>query len=698
MLKIEQRYEFRNRMRETNKKGGYIRTTVKADNEFALYNGAILNIPDDEVVYTAAKDFADFMYKTMETPVLISSSDAQNCAINVIIDPSYKSYKAYKTETTPSGIQITAHDARGAAQSLFRLEDIMSARHAPFIPCSIEERAPMYSPRMVHSGYGLDSFPDEHLLQIAKAGMDAIIVFAKGANETPRGYLDFNELVYRAALHGLDVYAYSYMRVFVHPDAPDAISAYESTYGKLFRSCPGIKGVVLVGESVGFPTKDPNAAPLPFHKNTLNGIPTGKPSADMWPCLDYCDWLNMLKDVIYKVKPDADIVFWTYNWGGAPKEHRLALLRTLPTDISLLVTYETFHKYPIGDAVGQCADYTISFEGPGEYFTSEAEVAKERGIRLYAMANTGGSTWDFGTIPYIPVPYQWIRRYNTMKECHDKYGLCGVMESHHFGFWPSFVSETAKEAFEFGGDAPEAALKNAIKRHYGDENADKVDKALSLWSEAIRHHIPSNEDQYGGFRIGPAYPFNLIKTIKITPSWPSDGVFAMPKYPLDNVGKSSLSAHRLGAELESLKKMLELAEAGQRILETVIDPNEELEYLINFGRYLVCFIRSGVGAKKFHRYAQHIPVESDPCKVLDLIDKVEEILKAEYANCTEAIEYVKLDSRLGWEPRMEYCGAPEQIEWKLKHLEYVINTELNTYRKCARFSIDDENIATDTFI
>ena len=30
------------------------------------------------------------------------------------------------------------------------------------------------------------------------------------------------------------------------------------------------------------------------------------------------------------------------------------------------------------------------------------------------------------------------------------YFLCGVMESHHYGFWPSFVSETAKEAFEDG--------------------------------------------------------------------------------------------------------------------------------------------------------------------------------------------------------------------------------------------------------
>ena len=112
-----------------------------------------------------------------------------------------------------------------------------------------------------------------------------------------RGYTDFNDLIRRAGKWGIDVYAYSYYRSLRHPDDPAADAHYESTYGALFRQCPGLKGVVLVGESVGFPTKDPAASPLPYYDNNVNGIPSDKPSADFWPCKDYAEWLVKIKSI-----------------------------------------------------------------------------------------------------------------------------------------------------------------------------------------------------------------------------------------------------------------------------------------------------------------------------------------------------------------------------------------------------------------
>ena len=49
-------------------------------------------------------------------------------------------------------------------------------------------------------------------------------------------------------------------------------------------------------------------------------------------------------------------------------------------------------------ALGEFRNFGISREGPGKYFTSEAEAAKKRNIKLYTMNNTGGLTWDFGKI------------------------------------------------------------------------------------------------------------------------------------------------------------------------------------------------------------------------------------------------------------------------------------------------------------
>ena len=45
------------------------------------------------------------------------------------------------------------------------------------------------------------------------------------------------------------------------------------------------------------------------------------------------------------------------------------------------------------------------------------------------------------------------------------------------------------------------------------------------------------------------------------------------------------------------------------------------------------------------------------------------VARDEYANAKAAIPLVETDSRLGWEPTMEYGGGREQIEWKLRKME-----------------------------
>ena len=52
-----------------------------------------------------------------------------------------------------------------------------------------------------------------------------------------------------------------------------------------------------------------------------------------------------------------------------------------------------------------------------------------------------------GVIPYEPMPYQWLKRYEAMREANEKWGLCGIMESHHYGFYPSFISKLSKMSF-----------------------------------------------------------------------------------------------------------------------------------------------------------------------------------------------------------------------------------------------------------
>jgi hypothetical protein len=275
----------------------------------------------------------------------------------------------------------------------------MNLREGPVLKKMEQVRRPLFSPRMTHSGWGLDEFPEAHLNATAHMGMDAIIVCVREVDHTSRGYADLANLTERAGFYGLDVYFLSYLKSLKHPDDKDAEQYYESTYGTLLKSCPKVKGVFVCGESCEFPSKDPHVAhdkifAHSFWDGVIEGFSTKKPSPGWWPCKDYPQWINMVKRVIRKYNPEVELLFSTYNWGWAPKERRLALIRALPKDVILFLTFDIFQQLKNKGVTHVCVDYTIGFEGPGDVFRSEAEEAHRCGLKLYAMTNTTGMTWD----------------------------------------------------------------------------------------------------------------------------------------------------------------------------------------------------------------------------------------------------------------------------------------------------------------
>lgn len=248
MLKKEKNYEFKKRMLEIHRKDIRDTALLPAEDEFEFADGVVIYIPEyaDEVIYTAATDFVDYLFMSMNVSARIKKGKPQSGERAVCITLAqyenidlgdYMCYRGYRAEIEEC-VFISAYDFRGAAQALYHLEDLMSIRRALFLKKGSFSRKPMYSPQMVHSGYGLDDYPNEHLSAIAHHGRDAILVFTNAANISPTGFLDFNALIRRAARYGIDVYAYSYMKSEVNPCAEDAEEFYEGTYGKLFKACP----------------------------------------------------------------------------------------------------------------------------------------------------------------------------------------------------------------------------------------------------------------------------------------------------------------------------------------------------------------------------------------------------------------------------------------------------------------------------
>ena len=52
-------------------------------------------------------------------------------------------------------------------------------------------------------------------------------------------------------------------------------------------------------------------------------------------------------------------------------------------------------------------------------------------VPVYANTETAGLTGDFGVIPYEPMPYQWLKRFESVVKAHDEWGVCGLLECIH---------------------------------------------------------------------------------------------------------------------------------------------------------------------------------------------------------------------------------------------------------------------------
>ena len=148
------------------------------------------------------------------------------------------------------------------------------------------------------------------------------------------------------------------------------------------------------------------------------------------------------------------------------------------------------------------------------------------------------------------------------------------------------------------------------------------------------------------------------------------------------------SGVRLPYQRARLVRMLELLEAGRKQMEAIGHINDEFEYLVNLGRFMECFVVTGIHAKDWFKVVSLLPVADSREEVERLISEGERILKAERANVERAIPIVQMDSRLGWDPRMEYVCDTVRLEWKLRLLDYVMTTELDKFRKPNRWTAE----------
>ncbi len=697
MLKNERNYEFKNKLMQIHKKDIRNYDLEPLENEFVIEDNFKIILPKnaDIVIRTAVNDFIDYLSVSMDICAGIAKTAQDSNIITLLLNTDIEEasgYMGYRISISEMGITLEGYDPRGIAQGLYYLEDLMNIRKAPYIKYDVIKRKSLLPlMRATQSPMGMLQYPDEILSRIAHFGMDTLELWLKDYQTDQRGYyIDVNNLCERAEKYGIKILVQFYTPHSVNVYDEGAEAFYDNIYGELFRNCPKVWGVSFIGEATKYCTCDPHIARPDEKKYQFIPALTNKPSkSGWWPCCDYPDLMKMILRIIRGINPDAELVISTYNWQEAPDEERIKLIEELPKEVIVMTTWDNGRQYRLGEEALECGvDYSLRFTDPSEKYKAEAYAVKKNGLRGVSNANTSGFTWDFGVIPYEPMPFQWIKKYNEILKAKENYGLSGVLENIHYGFYPSIITEIEKQMFFTHIKSGEEIIRELTIRDYGKENADAVLDAFSDLSEAITHYVCTNEDQYGAFRVGPAYPL----WSDLYEGWPNRmpdnskhashkiAGMAFSMYWQDFMIRNSLPGIRIFEELKELAEMKKLVIAAIEKLEKCQNPTEELERLIN----LVKFIHNSIVTVENVKNHYILRMELNICKTRKnaerIIDSMEEILKKELQNAKDTIPLVKKDSRLGWEPSMDYVGGEEALDWKIHQVEYELKIVMERYR------------------
>ena len=693
----EKNYDFRKRHWEYHKPGRRDPARKAKKNEILITEEWKIGCAGekDSIALIAVKDFQDYLFTSMGLSLPLTDAPGEK-VIWVEVNPKVK--KGFVIEVGKNSVKVTAAEDKMTFRGTIHMEDIMNLEGAPVLELGKTVRKPLYESRIVHSGTGLDYYPDEELVGLLHAGYDCIDLFLEGIDRNHIGYCDFNDIITRAARYGISSVFHNYIRTYVHPDDPGAQEVFDSVYGEICRRYPGISCIGLGGESLEFPSRDPRTTGKPYNQSVVDGIPDTRPSPGWFPCRDYPAYIQCIERAVHKCNPNIMVSFSTYNWGYAPLALRKSFLQNAPKHVLLSVCFEIFSQRKLEGLHTPVMDYTISADEPGYYFTSECAEAHKHGIPITGNVNTAGIAWDFGCVPLVPAPQKILKRDRFLREAWKKWGVTRHYCTHHYGWWNSVAADLGKwtgwEGFEPDYDE---LLKKIAVRDYGKKAAPHILKAWKLFSEGMSHYVASNEDQYGPWRVGAAYPFIFQPNISRTMT---SKEIKFPTAPHAHFGWKIVKTFytpyenaeqtpgflRYPAELRSLEKMLgfwnKALEEAKKAVECA-DPGkkDEAKRFEALGHFIRNSIVTVMNIKKWWQLNMAMQNCATAEEALAYLDKIEALAYEEIENAKDTIPVVEFDSRLGWEPSMEYVCDKWHLEWKIRQVTQGALREIAAYRK-----------------
>ncbi|WP_372934718.1 hypothetical protein [Mariniphaga sediminis] len=630
-----------------------------------------------------------------------------------------KKTKDYEIQVTPDSIVVCGYDERGTMFGLYNLEARMNLREAPFLPKDLKVvRHSLYNTRMVLSWMGWMEWPDQLLSHLAHDGFDGIFAGVytnpNGDRTTAETSTDFyarlmygvrkqdpekiKDLIKRASGFGIKVYT---PIIWQYLGTKESEEELRKLVRDIVTEFPDIRGYVLLTE--GF-----------WYKKWGGGHGASKEYLQEW-ARNWSYAAGIVEEECHKINPDIEILPWEYNIDFRPQntEIKRYFIQQLPENTTPMLTWENGKSFEIDGMQGYLRDYSLNQIGPAEVTDAQIDEARKRSMNVFSKVDTFAS-WQYGTIPYLPCPYQWYDRYSAL----EKYGISGTLESWSSGYKPNFISQL--RAWTCWTDYPsrDELLKQIASVIFGKNQQEQVLKAWEHFSQAIRF-VPDTGPNMGTnnavgnplfFQVPPARTGTFDYSwgdpswrVPFNPYWPFT-VSRMVFFPdfSNRINKAEQYARSatgivagketkiLPVFLKYLKKAIDEMEKGLILYRAaaVNSPERKREEAVRevvVAEQLQRMMQSDYAILEFEDLRLQLVKEKSKGAFETILDRMESVLKDEVERTKLSLLAATKDSRLGFQFEQDYVYTPYSLTEKLKVLTDTLNSQLPDARKKGYF-------------
>ena len=621
--------------------------------------------------------------------------------------------ESFQIDIAENGIRVIG-DTEGIRRALVWLEDELRRAEAPYLlPRSYERHAVVrsritrcfFSPINRPPKFGdelsddVDYYPEEYLNRLMHDGSNGVWIYTRFSDLIESSFVPswgkgasarvakLRRVIDKCARYGIGVYVFAIEPFFL---TDEELERFPQLGGKTFpeggalRHCvcveckegkdfvlesgkrlleavPGLRGFI----SITHGERPTSCASYPWGTCPKGGCP-----ADDAQIL--ADDVEALRSGIRQVDPDCEVISWTYGHRTWDFDAIRKYVENAPLDVMLMQNFDDMGYEEQLGVMRQCVDYWLSYVGPSKLFEVTAEKAKSCGKHMFAKMQVCCSH-EIASVPYVPVPGILYKKYAGAR----KHGVEGILQCWYFGNYPSIMSKAAGElSFLESFSDQDRFLRELAAIWWGRSHAPVAVQAWKFFETAYRQY-PMNVmfSYYGPMHDSVVWKLWLEpKNYKLPRTWqtldPIDG---------DRYGECLLQGHTPKEAYELCCGMYENWEKGVSLLSSVPVSSDDMLEQLSVARAIGLLFGGGRNILEFYLLREKLGYgEGESTAILD---RMEELVRAEIANSKAMIPLCEADGRLGYHSEGEgYKFFPEKMRDRIRQLEDLLVTEFPRVR------------------